>query len=400
MTFAIPPRPFAPLTSSELQVAQYAKQHVDIQNVGIVSRIYEDAYWIQVIVFEMSPASPEAAQSYHLGSMTFEEWRGNPGAPDYALVRTLARVPEDLSTQTIYQYGESALLRKPRAAPVASPTPQNKTNYQFANLFNLLGYDVADPQTTGATLTTFYWQPLQWHTHRVSMLVQILDASGNVVARSEDEMFQKKFPTQRWPIGLVITDTWTVPLGADVPPGDYTIQVAASDQLTGSRLEIHAPGSEHADEIQLGPFRVTIPAPSADELRAAQEVNVQFGDGIALRAFAVASPIARPGESLRVTLHWASLAPVKQEYTVFVHLLDSTGRVRAQVDLPPQNGARPTHTWQPGEIIQDPYSLSLPKDLPPGTYRIEVGLYTPTDLKRVPVAGDDHIVLAQTITIR
>jgi hypothetical protein len=72
-----------------------------------------------------------------------------------------------------------------------------------------------------------------------------------------------------------------------------------------------------------------------------------------------------------------------------VQLLNETGQVVAQVDAQPQAGTAPTLTWLPGEILSDPYTLTLPPTLPPGTYRLIAGLYDATTGARLPLAGQD-----------
>ncbi|NJN93145.1 MAG: hypothetical protein HC875_03155 [Anaerolineales bacterium] len=70
-----------------------------------------------------------------------------------------------------------------------------------------------------------------------------------------------------------------------------------------------------------------------------------------------------PGENLGqpLTLYWQSVTEMKTAYTVFVQLLNGAGQVVAQVDAQPLAGAAPT-TWLPGEILTDPYTLTLPAD--------------------------------------
>jgi hypothetical protein len=46
--------------------------------------------------------------------------------------------------------------------------------------------------------------------------------------------------------------------------------------------------------------------------------------------------------------------------------------------------------------------LSLPQELPPGTYRLLVGLYDPDTLERVPIVADhsgEDAVILETVTI-
>ncbi len=62
--------------------------------------------------------------------------------------------------------------------------------------------------------------------------------------------------------------------------------------------------------------------------------------------------------------------------------------VWAQRDDEPVGGSRPTTTWQIGEMIDDRYGLQIAENTPPGDYTIEVGMYDPGTLVRVPVLDD------------
>jgi hypothetical protein len=94
-----------------------------------------------------------------------------------------------------------------------------------------------------------------------------------------------------------------------------------------------------------------------------------------------------------VALPQRALAPVDQDYTVFVHLLDGAGRKVAQRDSQPCGGACPTSSWQPGQIYLDRYTLDLPAEAPPGPYRLAAGLYLIDSGERAIVLGlDDRTV--------
>ncbi len=53
----------------------------------------------------------------------------------------------------------------------------------------------------------------------------------------------------------------------------------------------------------------------------------------------------------------------------------------------PRGGTYPTSRWRPGEVVTDPYEITLPADLPPGEYPIEVGLYIAETGQRLAVDG-------------
>ena len=107
---------------------------------------------------------------------------------------------------------------------------------------------------------------------------------------------------------------------------------------------------------------------------------------IQLDSTAVTSQVSAGGELL-LTLFWRSLQPVNDDYHVFVHLLNQSNEKIAQRDGQPVQWMRPTSTWQAGEQIVDHYGMRLPDDLPPGRYRVDVGLYDPVSGQRLPISA-------------
>jgi hypothetical protein len=101
----------------------------------------------------------------------------------------------------------------------------------------------------------------------------------------------------------------------------------------------------------------------------------------------------KPGESIQVWLRWIAEQQIDESYTVFVHLIDGSNRLFAQEDYTPMGGAFPTQLWIPkwvaGQMIDDPYTLVLPNDLPPGEYWIEAGMYGMTSGRRATIIGQD-----------
>ncbi len=70
---------------------------------------------------------------------------------------------------------------------------------------------------------------------------------------------------------------------------------------------------------------------------------------------------------------------------VFVHLVDSSGKIVAQVDQYPVHNTLPPGDWLPGAIT-DSYTLPATEGK---SYQVLIGLYDPVSGKRVPVAGSD-----------
>ena len=131
---------------------------------------------------------------------------------------------------------------------------------------------------------------------------------------------------------------------------------------------------------------------------SATVLDQRFGDAIRLAGYEPGSQSLRPGEPLTLALYWQPVSGASQpkDATVFVHLLDKDEVVLAGQDSQPCQGTCPASTWRPGEVIRDEHRLTLPADMPPGDYLIEIGMYDPQTLERLPVSGSgDRLLLAR-----
>jgi mannosyltransferase len=145
-----------------------------------------------------------------------------------------------------------------------------------------------------------------------------------------------------------------------------------------------------------------VPPDGATEMETA--VSTPFGPHITLQGYTVGSDTAVPGDILPITLFWETAEPLNTRYKVFIHLVANDGPPLAQRDSEPGGGLALTTTWMPGETVVDNHGLFLPPDLPPGQYRLWLGLYDLTDpAARLPVlvAGETaDMLLLTTITVR
>jgi 4-amino-4-deoxy-L-arabinose transferase-like glycosyltransferase len=108
----------------------------------------------------------------------------------------------------------------------------------------------------------------------------------------------------------------------------------------------------------------------------------------------------RPGEQLYTRLFWQVTEQPSTGYTAFVHLVhrDENGNSTqgAGADRPPGKGSCPTNEWLPGEVVVDELQFTVPAELSDaGEYYLEVGLYTPSEGRRLDIAGsaEDRILL-------
>jgi len=123
-----------------------------------------------------------------------------------------------------------------------------------------------------------------------------------------------------------------------------------------------------------------------------------FGDQIALLGYHAGGPTAVPGETVELTLFWQAQRPLDIEYQVFVHVLGPDGQPVAQSDkINP--GDFPTHRWPMGKYVPDTHRLTLPADLPPGSYPVVTGLWVQSEGWRLPVFDAGGAVVGDAETL-
>jgi hypothetical protein len=142
----------------------------------------------------------------------------------------------------------------------------------------------------------------------------------------------------------------------------------------------------------LAPFlaiRPSYPRPSDLVVEAApasaQPVDYVYGGKVRLLAYEVSDRSISAGEPFDVTLYWQALAPVTEDYSVYVQAF-GWRQALDQQDSYPGGGAYPTSLWSPGQIIRDRYRLETSGDaIGPGPAWLAAGLYDFDSMERLPV---------------
>jgi len=124
-----------------------------------------------------------------------------------------------------------------------------------------------------------------------------------------------------------------------------------------------------------------------------QTINLRVGNEIILQSYQLDQYEANTGDVLTLTLTWRAEQTPAQRYKVFVHLLDANNQVIAQRDGEPFADLRPTTTWRAGETIVDNYGVFIEPGTPPGTYRVEIGMYRADNGARLRIGEGDHLIV-------
>ena len=165
-----------------------------------------------------------------------------------------------------------------------------------------------------------------------------------------------------------------------------------------ARLPATGPGGQSiGDQIRIGPVKVI--GRNSAATRPTRPLLATFADQIDLLGYDLDPATREPGASFALTLYWRARGRPSADYTVFVHYLDSGGRLLAQADSPPQAGSYPTSLWDSDEVIADVHRVPPAPAGAPGPARFEVGLYELASGRRVAVvdvgggpAGDFVVV--------
>jgi hypothetical protein len=126
---------------------------------------------------------------------------------------------------------------------------------------------------------------------------------------------------------------------------------------------------------------------------------IDFGHAIELLGYQVEPSPANAGQALIVKTLWKATDVLPPFLTVFVHLLDQKGQIVAQHD----RQSVLADTLQPGDVFMQLHSIDLPAELPPGSYRLSIGLYSSETGQRLPLYNHDTSqgdrLLLQSVTI-
>jgi 4-amino-4-deoxy-L-arabinose transferase-like glycosyltransferase len=331
----------------------------------------------------LSPTEIEALAGYTRATnllSTVLDGEGEPIAQVYPLVADAPFLPGD--------------EQEPAWQPIQA---------SFKSQLLLAGYRV-EPATLkpGETVTLFLnWQAQQPIDGDYYLFIHLFDvAQRQRWGQVNTPLTGLLFNAHRWPVGLTVPDKQQFTLPADAPDGAYRFEVGLHEAASQQRLPVTTGDAASTDDkLILGKVQVWQQSPLPPQYPLP---DVQFGESIALAGFDMPTSTLRPGQTLSFNLHWQVLTSVPQNYTVFTHLLDSAGQLRAQQDNPPQQGRYPTSWWSPGETIIDPHTLLLPPDLAPGSYTLRLGLYQPETGQRLPLKnqGQDFVDLPNFIKLQ
>lgn len=125
--------------------------------------------------------------------------------------------------------------------------------------------------------------------------------------------------------------------------------------------------------------------------------NEILGGRLRLTWLTLTDRTAAPGETLHLAVRWEPIAPIVNDWKLFVHL--GAAPIVAQWDGLPGQGTARSSQWGVGTHFDDEILLPIPTDTPPGHYPLRLGLYDPATGHRLPIATGGDTVDLGTVTV-
>ncbi len=347
----------------------------------------QNAGFVLVDVTDVPGAHPNDVRTQLMSMLESGKWRLLDAADGFILLqKSPVDVPQSLP---------DAFFSFARAK---NPAPQYPLNISFDNRIELLGYDILDAPFERQTRARLYWQATQLPLPAdLRLWVQFYDDDGQPL---NDPILQPVIeavwlPPQKWRAGETVSAT-TLPANFG---DDFHLAVAV---VLGDNPSVRLPLSTGGNWATIASFRRDNWAlqilPPTLPLSPLKNINLEFEGGLQLTGARLPPsphPAAKP---LTIVLRWKPAAPLPVNYTVFVHLVDAAGNTVAQHDGQPRWLFENLATrWQVGQSVLDAHSIVAP--LPPGNYRVRVGLYDWQTLARLPLTDGADSVELGTIKI-
>lgn len=149
----------------------------------------------------------------------------------------------------------------------------------------------------------------------------------------------------------------------DWPSGPYDLEV----ELWQGNQRLDQGYSKAVLIVENQPFRFEPPSMS-------YQVGANFGGRIELLGYDLPLRRVEAGQGVPLVLYWRGLTRMREDYTIFVQLLDAGQQRRGGYDRYPRENYN-TYLWLPGEVIDDGFAVPVEADAPHGIYTIRVGLY-------------------------
>ncbi len=309
---------------------------------------------------------------------------------------SLAQVPCPAATDRLYQ---SAILKDPAGKPAlwverlpALPFgyPPSTPTTDFAHVVGVYGALAPDPCRVAEPCSILViWTVQASYDAMLQPVVRLLHPETGEWAR----VTAFHYPPEQWTVGDIVFDRFTLTPPVGIPPVDgYEIGVSFFNPDSGEvlpRLEAERFAGLEARFPLTGTLLPMASAPDTAQSEAAcpgipRESNVTLGDLHLMGATPLPKSL-RPGEATLLRLCWQATGTALPQDDVTLMLTGPESHVL--YGGPPASGYAFAQ-WRPGDIVEDRYTLRLPRETIAGHYTMILSI------------GDTRVATLGTVAVQ
>ncbi len=266
--------------------------------------------------------------------------------------------------------------------PVVNVAPGAREVYARYGDVELIAYDTDFTRFLPGQLVpvTLYWRVIEPSDTDWMITLALLPPDGNQLSRLDTFPGWGRLRTSTWQPGSVYADTYYLRLDPFLG-GNFQLKLYV--QWWDTAAARHIPPVNGAGEpipsVLLEMGALTFPRVGMDALATLTMIEPrlrEFGGLLRLDQFDF------DRETYQTALIWEAMRPMEVDYTMFVQILNSDNQIVGQHDTRP---ALPTRYWNFGERHLTDHILLTDGPLPPGPYRVIVGVYQLETMERLPV---------------
>ncbi|MGE3273081.1 MAG: hypothetical protein AB7P40_30390, partial [Chloroflexota bacterium] len=239
------------------------------------------------------------------------------------------------------------------------------------------------PQTAhipaGETLQLdLLWRSLQDHPGVFIVNATLDDPNGFRWATREVEPLDRMYPSWMWSENEVIRDQIRLEIPAEVPPGQYTLNVKLFDR--GRPLSVLGqdgrPTGTQAKLIDVQILRSEAQARER-EVKQIQRKSQELNDDLELIGNNLGDTDVTAGGELELALGWRALKDISTNYTARLRIVGNGDRIAGELVTPPTGPGNPTDRWERNDIYRGQYRIPIDRAARSGNARLIVELLEP-----------------------
>lgn len=276
-----------------------------------------------------------------------------------------------------------------RVQPLQTQQPYYPAQTTLGNVVEFSGYDY----DAASRVITLHWKTLAALTQAYDSFTVLTRDGQPQMEQQTEEVGSIYDPANEWSPQTPLKSSYT--LSPTLLAGRYRLETGWFDAASKQPLPVTGADGKPAGERLVLPFDLrAAPGTTGRSLPPGLEYTekqANLGTQIQLHGYTLISDT----QNLKLTLIWGASGTPQHDYTIFVQILDGSGKVIEQKDAQPENGFYPTSLWTSGDMLAESYTFKRPPD---GTYRLICGMYDPADgEKRLPVNGNGDFIDLLTI---